>query len=43
MDIDLLIVDGTTYFTVLYCGDEIVFNFEEEAKQFIAEMEQIES
>ena len=42
MDIDILMIDNKSYFTVVYCGDEIVFDSEEEAKQFITEVEEMD-
>ena len=42
MDIDIMTIDNKSYFTVFYCGDEIVFDSEEAAKQFIAEVEEMD-
>ena len=42
MDAELTMLDGKIYFTVLYCGDEIVFETEEEARHFIEEIEREE-
>ena len=42
MDIDIMTIDNKSYFTVLYCGDEIVFDSEEAAQLFIEEMEVLE-
>lgn len=35
---EMTMLSGTTYYVVEYMGDEVVFNTQEEAEQFIKEV-----